>query len=105
MKAVSYLRVSTAAQGRSGLGLEAQRAAVEEFCRQRGVALLAELIEVESGAHADRPELAAAVITFLKNDTLRRATGEKGRLLIEQNRGALEKLLIIIREYLLFPID
>ena len=68
MKAVSYLRVSTAAQGRSGLGLEAQRAAVEEFCRQRGVTLLAEYIEVESGSHAERPQLAAAV-------TLARLTG------------------------------
>ena len=68
MKAVSYLRVSTAAQGRSGLGLEAQRAAVQEFCRQRGVALLAEHIEVESGSHAERPQLAAAV-------TLARLTG------------------------------
>lgn len=61
MKAVSYLRVSTAAQGRSGLGLEAQRAAVEEFCRQRGVTLLTEHIEVESGSVAERPQLAAAV--------------------------------------------
>ena len=43
-------------------------------------------------------ELAAVVITFLQNDALRRATGEKGRRLIEQNRGALEKLMTVIGE-------
>lgn len=61
MKAVAYYRVSTASQGRSGLGLEAQQAAVQEFCRQRGAALLDEHTEIESGAHADRPQLDAAV--------------------------------------------
>ncbi len=43
-------------------------------------------------------ELATAVITLLQNDTLRRATGEKSRLLVEQNRGALAKLMTIIGE-------
>lgn len=43
-------------------------------------------------------ELAAVVITLLENDTLRRATGEKGRLLVEQNRGALAKLMAVIGE-------
>ncbi len=58
MKAVAYYRVSTAAQGRSGLGLEAQRTAVEEIVRQRGLTLLAEFTEVESGKRNDRPVLA-----------------------------------------------
>lgn len=61
MKAVAYYRVSTAAQGRSGLGLEAQRTAVEEIVRQRGLALLAEFTEVESGKRNDRPVLAQAL--------------------------------------------
>lgn len=61
MKVVTYYRVSTAAQGRSGLGLEAQRKAVETFCGHRGCDLLAEYTEVESGKRNDRPELAKAL--------------------------------------------
>ena len=61
MKAVAYYRVSTVAQGRSGLGLEAQRSAVEGYCRGRECQLLAEYTEVESGKRNDRPELAKAL--------------------------------------------
>ncbi|MEG3087725.1 recombinase family protein [Sphingomonas sp. PB4P5] len=61
MRVVLYFRVSTAAQGRSGLGLEAQRTAVETFCRQRDCEVLAEFVEVESGKRDDRPELAKAL--------------------------------------------
>lgn len=60
-KAVAYFRVSTAAQGRSGLGLEAQKAAVAELAQQRGWQVLAEFTEVESGKRNDRPELAKAL--------------------------------------------
>jgi len=62
MKAVAYYRVSTTAQGRSGLGLEAQRAAVDTFCRGRECQLLAEYTEVESGRRNDRPELQKALL-------------------------------------------
>jgi DNA invertase Pin-like site-specific DNA recombinase len=61
VKAIAYYRVSTAAQGRSGLGLEAQQAAVQEFCRRRGAKLLDEFVEVESGSLAERPQLARAL--------------------------------------------
>lgn len=61
MKAVTYYRVSTAAQGRSGLGLEAQRMAVAEVCKARGMEIIAEFTEVESGKRADRPELTEAL--------------------------------------------
>jgi DNA invertase Pin-like site-specific DNA recombinase len=59
-KFVSYLRVSTARQGRSGLGLEAQRQAVEDFLNGGNWRLMKEFVEVESGKKADRPELAKA---------------------------------------------
>lgn len=58
---VVYLRVSTARQGEHGLGMDAQRAAVEAFARQAGRTILAEYIEVESGKRSDRPELARAL--------------------------------------------
>lgn len=61
MKVVTYFRVSTAAQGRSGLGLEAQRAAVAAFIASRGADVLAEFTEVESGKRADRPQLLRAL--------------------------------------------
>lgn len=61
MRTIHYYRVSTAKQGKSGLGLEAQRAAVEAFCASRGCEPLAEYEEQESGKRDDRPELAKAL--------------------------------------------
>jgi DNA invertase Pin-like site-specific DNA recombinase len=62
---VSYIRVSTARQGRSGLGLEAQREAIAQFCKRENFTVAAEYVEVESGKGADaldrRPKLAAAI--------------------------------------------
>jgi DNA invertase Pin-like site-specific DNA recombinase len=58
---VAYLRVSTVRQGESGLGLEAQRAAVEAFTRQHAGAIVASFVEVETGKRSDRPELAKAL--------------------------------------------
>ena len=56
------LQTTTQAQGRSGLGLEAQQAATKAFLASRGVAkLLATYTEIESGKRADRPELAKAL--------------------------------------------
>jgi DNA invertase Pin-like site-specific DNA recombinase len=58
---VSYLRVSTDRQGRSGLGLEAQQAAIDAF-RQPGDKLLAPpYVEIESGKNSDRPQLRDAM--------------------------------------------
>jgi DNA invertase Pin-like site-specific DNA recombinase len=60
-KFVSYLRVSTQKQGKSGLGLEAQREAVAGYLNGGRWALIGELVEVESGKRSDRPELARAL--------------------------------------------
>jgi DNA invertase Pin-like site-specific DNA recombinase len=64
-QAIAYYRVSTARQGRSGLGIEAQRATVSRFAEVEGFELTAEFVEAESGKGADaldrRPELAAAL--------------------------------------------
>jgi DNA invertase Pin-like site-specific DNA recombinase len=64
-RAVAYYRVSTRQQQRSGLGIEAQRAAVERFAEAENLALIAEFVEAETGKGADaldrRPQLAAAL--------------------------------------------
>ena len=61
LRLVAYERVSTARQGRSGLGIEAQRKAIDDFAAARGSEVLARFTEVESGKVADRPELAKAL--------------------------------------------
>lgn len=62
---VAYLRVSTSGQGRSGLGIDAQREAVARFAAAEGFEIAAEFVEVETGKGADalerRPQLAAAL--------------------------------------------
>jgi DNA invertase Pin-like site-specific DNA recombinase len=58
---VAYYRVSTAKQGRSGLGLDAQREAVRAFLNGGHWTLLSEHTEVESGKRDDRPELTKAL--------------------------------------------
>jgi DNA invertase Pin-like site-specific DNA recombinase len=61
-KFVAYLRVSTARQGRSGLGLEAQRKSVDDFLNGGSWKVIREFVEVESGKKADnRPQLAKAL--------------------------------------------
>jgi len=61
MKYVAYYRVSTASQGRSGLGLEAQKKMVADFVAVNGGELVAEFTEIESGSKSERPELLAAI--------------------------------------------
>lgn len=58
---ISYLRVSTARQGQSGLGLEAQRKAVADYLNGGQWNLVAEFVEVESGRNTSRPKLLEAL--------------------------------------------
>ena len=62
---VAYYRVSTQKQGRSGLGLEAQRRAIAAFAQTEGFEIAAEFTEVETGKGSDalarRPQLKAAL--------------------------------------------
>jgi DNA invertase Pin-like site-specific DNA recombinase len=80
---ISYVRVSTDGQGRSGLGLDAQKEAVAQRIKADGGRLVAEFEEVESGKRSDRPQLALAlaacrarraVLVIAKLDRLARNT-------------------------------
>ena len=72
-KFVAYYRVSTDKQGQSGLGLDAQRAAVMTYLNGGPWKLVAEHTEVETGKRADRPELQKALAACRKH---------KGKLII-----------------------
>jgi DNA invertase Pin-like site-specific DNA recombinase len=74
-KFVSYIRVSTRAQGQSGLGLDAQRAAVAAHVRQAAGELVASFREVESGTRTDRKRP-------ILRQALERAKREKATLVI-----------------------
>lgn len=58
---VAYYRVSTQKQGKSGLGIEAQKVAVAQYVSRNGGKVAAEFQEVESGKRSDRPQLALAL--------------------------------------------
>ena len=89
-KFVAYYRVSTDRQGKSGLGLEAQRAAVETYLNGGRWRIVEEFTEVESGKRADRPELDKALaaarlhrcpLVVSKVDRLTRSVAFLSRLL------------------------
>jgi DNA invertase Pin-like site-specific DNA recombinase len=69
-RAITYLRVSSARQERSGLGIESQRALVARFALDHAWEIAGEFVEAGSGADSDRPELARA----LKSAKRERAT-------------------------------
>lgn len=87
---VAYYRVSTTRQGASGLGLEAQRAAVESYLNGGAWRILADFTEIESGRKSERPELHKALhkarlhrvpLIVAKVDRLARSKGFLERIL------------------------
>lgn len=89
MKIVAYYRVSTQRQAHSGLGLAAQREAVERLARERHGRIVAEFTETESGGDNERPQLTkalmrakvtGAVLAIAKLDRLSRSVGFLGTL-------------------------
>ncbi len=68
-KCISYLRVSTDKQGKSRLGIEAQRNAVAEYLNGGNWTLVKEIVEVESGKRSDRPK--RLQLTRLAGSTVR----------------------------------
>jgi DNA invertase Pin-like site-specific DNA recombinase len=67
---VTYVRVSTSGQGRSGLGIEAQRHTLSQFAKAEGFEVVREFVEVETGKGSDaldrRPQLKAALAAARK---------------------------------------
>ncbi|MGY4231887.1 DNA invertase Pin-like site-specific DNA recombinase [Bradyrhizobium sp. USDA 4449] len=67
---ITYIRVSTSQQGRSGLGIEAQRQTLAHFAQTEGFTVVREFVEVETGKGADaldrRPQLKAALAAAKK---------------------------------------
>lgn len=89
-KFVAYYRVSTRKQGVSGLGIEAQRAAIVGYLKDSASSVIAEFIEIESGRRNDRPALEQALATarvhraalvVAKVDRLTRSVGFLSKLL------------------------
>ena len=71
IKIVAYYRVSTKKQGRSGLGLEAQKEMVHQLASAHGATIIAEYVEVETGKKSARPKLHEAIHhARLTNSTL-----------------------------------
>ena len=70
MEAIAYYRVSTARQGESGYGMEAQRVAVTGLLERLGHTLVGEFTEVESGRKSSRPQLATALTEARKRGAL-----------------------------------
>ena len=66
-KYVSYYRVSTDKQGKSGLGLDAQKAAVADRLNGGRWQIVGEFVEVESGTRASRPQLDSAIAACKKH--------------------------------------
>ena len=114
-KFVSYYRVSTDKQGKSGLGLEAQKAAVQQRLNGGRWQLVGQFVEIESGKRAKRPQLEAALkackkhkakLVVAKLDRLSRDVGFIHKLIgsgvevlfadLPELNGAMGKFVLIL---------
>lgn len=96
---VSYARVSTDEQGRSGLGLEAQAAAIREAVAAKGGTLLREFVEIASGGDASRPELAAALkLCRQRKATLIVAKLDRLSRDVELIAGTMKRTALVVAE-------
>ena len=102
MELIAFCRFSTARQGESGLGLEAQRSKLQQLAADRWAVVVAEFVEVESGRKAERPKLVAAmaedrkrgaVVGVAKLDRLARNAELVLRLAREADRNGFGGLL------------
>lgn len=113
-KAVAYIRVSTQRQGRSGLGLDAQRAAIERFCAAEGFEIAGVFVEVSSGkGHKPldkRPELGAALalakklkgpVIVAKLDRLSRDVAFISGLMAQKTRFIVTELGVGVDNFML----
>lgn len=84
-----YVRVSTGEQGRSGLGLSAQRAAIESYAQGRRWLDVEFREEIASGARDDRPVLVSLLSSLRSGDTLRDRQTPRVHVLRRQVRDSL----------------
>src|SRR5207245_3654097 len=94
---VAYYRVSTDRQGRSGLGLDAQREAVFRHLASQAGDLIGEFCEVESGRRSDRPQLAAAFAAGkMPEDSL--ALGDRKSTRLNSSHGSISYAVFCLKK-------
>ncbi|RDV11300.1 hypothetical protein DXT99_25030 [Pontibacter diazotrophicus] len=107
MKVIEYYRVSTAKQGQSGLGLEAQERAVRAYLHSAGAESVARFVEVESGGNKDRITAQKDVTIdklIQKRPTLQQAihlAGATGATIVVKESSRLSRFSLII-DYLMY---
>lgn len=98
--AIAYLRVSTLTQGADGLGIDAQREAVQRLAVARGITITREIIEIESGGNVDRPLLKEA-LALCRKQGLALLVAKQDRL----SRDAAHAITLMGGDVRIIPAD